>query len=301
MAKYTTYEVKGEKESFEDSISNISPTDVLFTRATGEKTVSNKTHQWQEDSLDTVAANAQVEGFDAVSDVKTPTVLRSNVSQIFAKTGAVTRSNDAQSKYGRAYETNYQKAKSVEALKRDIEHAYVGTAQTQVAGDAATARQMDSIQAQIAAGNTIDAAAAALDETMVRDAFELVFNAGGNAACLMVDPSKADIVASFTGKASIVNQIAGENKIDNSSTSVNGFVDGYTSQLGQAVRIEYNRFMKVTDALVLDTARIKRLAFRATKTTDLAVVGDSTPYMVVYEGSLMNENQSASALITNLA
>lgn len=297
MAKFSTYEVKGEKESFENLISNISPTDTKFTSLTAAKSVSNKTHQWQEDSIAAVKDNAKVEGWDAADTTKTPTVLRSNITQIFGDDGKITDSNDAQSKYGRARETNYQKTLSVMAVKRDIENAYVGTGQTQVTGDAATARKMDGMQAQIDAGNVTDVSGV-LTEAAVQTAAEQVYNEGGDLDVMLANPKHAGVISGFAGKAAAVSPT---NEIMNSSTKVNGYVETYVTQLGQSLSIHYDRFLRSSDLMLLDTSKIKRLDFRAMRTVDLAKTGSSTHYMVEYEGSLMNLNQKAHALLTNLS
>ncbi|RKY56963.1 MAG: hypothetical protein DRP93_00230 [Candidatus Neomarinimicrobiota bacterium] len=296
MAKYSTYEVKGEKESFESLISNISPTDTPFSAITSEKTIKNKTHQWQEDSIAAVVSDPKVEGWTAADTTKTPTVLRSNITQIFGKDGMVTDSNDAQDKYGRAEELNYQKTLDVMAVKRDIEYAYVGTGQTQVVGDASTAREMDGMQAQIDVGN-VDSVAAVLTEERVQALAGIVYAEGGEINCLMANPVHANVIAGFSGKATATNPT---NQIDNLSTKTNGWVETYVTQLGQVLSVKYNRFMKADEILLLDTAKIKRLNFRALRTVDLAKTGSSSHYMVEAECSLMNMNQKAHGLITGI-
>ena len=132
-----------------------------------------------------------------------------------------------------------------------------------------------------------------MTEAAINTGAQAVFAAGGEIDTLMVHPTFAAIISGFTGKPTTVSSLEGRNNIDNSSTKVNGYVEGYVTQLGQALMVEYNRFIRSTDGLLLDSGKIKRLTFRPTRTVDLAKVGSSTPYMCEYEGSLMNLNQSA--------
>jgi hypothetical protein len=89
MAIYTAFDMVGKKEDISDAITNISPTDTPFQSMIGSQNVWNITYQWQEDSLIAPAANAQIEGFTALTPVANPTVMRSNISQILSKTAQV--------------------------------------------------------------------------------------------------------------------------------------------------------------------------------------------------------------------
>ena len=73
---------------------------------------------------------------------------------------------DAVKTYGRAKETAYALAKSLErAEPRDIERAMVGIDNAAVAGNSSTAREMASVTQQIASGNTKDAGSLTQDRT----------------------------------------------------------------------------------------------------------------------------------------
>ena len=64
---------------------------------------------------------------------------------------------DAVATYGRAKETAYQLARALKAIKRDLEFAYVGASNAQVAGNntsGGTAREMDSADQLIDSATT---------------------------------------------------------------------------------------------------------------------------------------------------
>src|ERR1700750_841339 len=172
MAIYTTYEQVGKREDVSNVISNIAPTKTPFLSSLQTERVHNTYYQWQEDHLASVALNAQSEGFTPTSKTITPTVMRSNYTQILQKTVSVARTADAIQTYGRAKELAYQLSLASAEIKRDLEVSMVGNAQTATAGNdttpgAGTARQFASVQAMIDSSTTVAAGTAALTEDML--------------------------------------------------------------------------------------------------------------------------------------
>ncbi len=102
---FKTYDQIGIKEDISDVITNISPTTTPFQSLLKNERVNNTLFQWQEDSLASVGNNAVVEGADATDSDMTPTVMRSNVTQIMQKTVRISGTADSVSTYGRAKET----------------------------------------------------------------------------------------------------------------------------------------------------------------------------------------------------
>jgi hypothetical protein len=152
---YQTYTVVGAKEEIADVISNISPTKTPFQSDIGSDKVSQKLFQWQEDSLRAQGQNAAIEGDDASARSSTPTVMRTNVTQILTETVQVAGTTDATATYGRAKESAYQMAKTAAQLKRDLEFVLVGTGQGLstgggVVGSSSAPRYMQGYQGQIA-------------------------------------------------------------------------------------------------------------------------------------------------------
>ena len=134
MTTYTTYDQVGRAESVSDVISNITPTDTPFHSMVKDEKVAARTFSWQEDSLDAAGANAQIEGADATMGTLTPTVERSNTTQIMSKAFQVSATSDSIKTYGRAKETAYQLGKALQSLKKDVEYALVGVDQAAVTG-----------------------------------------------------------------------------------------------------------------------------------------------------------------------
>jgi hypothetical protein len=296
MAQYTSYDQVGKKEDVSDVISTITPTKVPFQSMIGNEKVSNTLFQWQEDELRAVQENAKVEGFTASDATLTATTMRNNYTQILEKTIKISETADAVATYGRAKESAYQLSKAGAELRRDFEHALVGTKQTAVAGNSSTARKFAGFQAQVASGNftytgAVAAVANALDEDDLLAALQDLYNEGADPSVVMVTPTNSLIVADFA-KAS------GRNREINvgASKSVVNAVDLYVSPFGE-VKVYLNRFLAAGDTLVFDPEMWKQCTLRGWTRETLAKDGDNMKMMIVGEYSLKHKNQKASAVI----
>jgi len=295
MAQFKTYDQVGAKEDVSDVISNLTPTKTPFTSGIGTENVHNTLFQWQEDELRAVQDNAQVEGFTAADATLSPTLMRNNVTQILEKTIKVSGSADKRDTYGRAKETAYQLAKAMSEVKRDLEHAAIGTGQVSVAGDSNTARKFAGFQAQVDASliNKTGSASTYLSETILLATLQELWNAGAEPSVAMVTGDNAVRVAEFA-KAS------GRQRNVDSETKVVNAIDLYVSPFGK-IAIQLNRFLKAGDTLVYDPANWKKVIFRNWFRETLAKDGDNTKMMVVGEFSLKHVNFKASAVIREAA
>jgi hypothetical protein len=295
MTQFRSFDTVGKKEEVADIISNLTPTKTPFISQIGSEKVSNTLFQWQEDSLRAVQANAQVEGFTATSATLTPTTMRSNVTQILEKTIFVSGSVDAIDHYGRAKESAYQLSKAMAEVKRDLEHACVGTRQTQVVGNSTTARQFDGFQAQVAAAQLVATGGAAtpLSENNLLECLQRLWAEGVDPSVLMVTAADARTVAGFAASAGRERDFSTGKKIVNA-------VDLYVSPFGE-VKVQLNRFLNAGDSLIYDPDMWKLVSFRPWFRETLAKTGDRTMMMVVGEYSLKHKNRLASGIIRRQA
>lgn len=297
---FRTYNQVGIKEDISDVISNISPTATPFQSLIGQESVNNTVYQWQEDELAAVAANAQVEGADGTDATMAATVMRSNYTQIMAKTVRVSATSDAVSTYGRAKETAYQLSKKSAELKREFEFALVGSARNAAAGSSSVARQFGNVWGNDAGGNALinsavitnNATAAALTEAMVLGVNQKLYEAGGDASYLMIKPADSLIVAGFAAAA-------GRTRDFETGTKLVNVVDIYVSPFGTQ-KVVLNRFMKADAALLFDPANWKKAVLRPFSRTLLAKTGDSDRHFIVGEFGLKHVNYKASGAITGL-
>lgn len=297
MAAYTTYDTVGIKEDVDDIISNISPTKTPFQSVIGGGSTKNRHFDWLEDSLADVRDNANVEGFEATEATLTPPQLRDNYTQIFEKTIKVSATEDAVDQYGRRKETAYQLAKGMAEVKRDLEHTLVGLDQAAAAGDASanarrTASATKMIDASVTEAN--GGVARALDENLLLDCGEACYNEGAEPTIFMIKPTDARIVAGFTGSAGRTR-----NFNDGTKTLVN-VVDLYVSPYGE-YKVVLNRFLKATEALLIDPGMWSLVKLRPWSRTPLAKTGDSSKNLIVGEMGLKHRNFKGSGRITDLS
>lgn len=297
---FKTYDQVGKKEDISDVISNIAPTATPFQSLIGQESVNNTVYQWQEDDLAAVAANAVVEGADGSDADLTATTMRSNYTQIMAKTIKVSATADAVSTYGRAKETAYQLSKKSAELKREFEYALIGSARNAAAGSTSVARQFGNVWGNDAAGSAIinsavvtnNATAAALTEAMVLSTNQKLYEAGGDASYLMIKPADSLIVAGFAAAS-------GRSRDFSEGTKVVNVVDIYVSPFGTQ-KVVLNRFMKADAALLFDPANWKKAVLRPFSRTLLAKTGDADRHFIVGEFGLKHVNYKASGAITGL-
>lgn len=306
MAMFTAYDAVGVKEDVSDIITNISPTKTPFQTSVGNEKCTQKVFDWQEDTLRAVAANVQQEGFTASDVAITATTLRENVTQIMAETIKISASMDSTDTYGRAKESAYQIAKSAAQVKRDLEHAYVGTAQNKVKPtDNTTNRQMSGFQRQLLndGGNVMTSANTVLytggtstvpTEALLLDLLQGLYTNGADPKVIQVTPANTRVIADFAKAAGRYRTL------ENMSKTILNVVDLYVSPFGEQ-RLMLNRFLKSKNTLVYDPDLWRKVTFRPWSRETLAKTGDNTSIMLVGEMSLKHKNFLSSGAIVEAA
>jgi hypothetical protein len=304
MAAYTSYDTVGKREDISDVITMISPTKTPFTSLIKEGKVHNTIFQWQEDALASPnLTNAQVDGFVASDAAPVSTVMRNNVTQILAKTVNIAETTEAVSRYGRAKEIAYQLSKYAAEVKRDLEAIYL-SGQTTVAGNNATARTMNSFQAQVDSSLLFKTGGAAI--TMAESTgtvnlmatLQALYVNGVDPDVLMVPPAESLAISNYAAASGRYRTLSDANSTQ-ASTIVN-VIDLYVSPFGE-VKVILNRFQLATDYLIFDPAMWERPVLRPWSRETLAKVGDSTRMLIVGEFSLRHKNYFASAIVRKSA
>jgi hypothetical protein len=311
---FKTYDQVGIKEDISDVITNISPTKTPFQSLLKSERVNNRLFQWQEDSLAAVGDNAQLEGFTASDSTMNATTMRSNYTQILAKTVNVSTTADTVSTYGRAKETAYQLAKKADELKRELEYHLVGKTQNASAGaDGSTARTFanvfgtDSASAAVihadvtvttdSDGDTGGNQAGPLTEDNLLAVNQKMYEAGSEGKYIMVKPADAITIAGFAKAAGRYREIETGSAADRTLVNV---IDLYVSPFGEQ-KVIINRFLKASEALVFDPAMWSLVTLRPWTRELLAKTGDSDRHLIVGEFSLKHKNYKATGRITNLS
>jgi hypothetical protein len=311
MATFTAHSAIGQREDLTDVIYDISPTEtpLMNTLARGKATAVF--HEWQTDSLAAATtANAAVEGADASSATLSPTVRLGNYTQIVQKTIQVSGTLDSVNKAGRKSEKAYQLARASSELKRDIETILLSN-QASSAGNSSTARKLGSVLSWLTTntnfngtdgadpttiGSTTrtDGTARAFTEAQLKDVIKDVYASGGSPKVLLVGAAGKQKVSTFAGIAAQRYMAPAD-----APTTIIGAADVYLSDFG-SVSVVPDRFMRDTDALVLDPEFAAVAYLRPFATNELAKTGDSEKTQIIAELTLEMRNEAAHGGIFDL-
>lgn len=306
---YLTFSAKGIREDLTDIIYNISPTQTPFMNSVGKTKATQTLHEWQTDSLAAAAQNAQIQGDDiSTFDPATATTRLGNNTQILRKTVVISDTLDVVKKAGRASEVSYQVAKKMKELKRDIELALCAN-QQKTSGSSTSAPQLAGLESWIVTNTSFGATGAnpvaadgtglrtdgtqrALTEALIKAVAKGIFdNSGDEPELLMVGSFNKQVVSTFTGNATRMNE-ADTGKLFAS-------VDIYEYDFG-TLKVIPNRFQRSRSAFVLNQDLWRIAYLRPVKIEELAKTGDAEKKMIITELTLEANNEAGSGIIADL-
>jgi len=308
---FTTYSAKGIRENLSNIIYNISPEETPFQSNIGKDSVQNTLYEWQTDSLQAAATNAQLEGDDiGTYDPVTATVRMQNYCQISRKTVVLSNTEEVVNKAGRKSELAYQLAKKGAELKRDMELVMVQS-QVASAGSTSAARTTGSVLAFIKTNtdttgtdpsyttlpNSLrtDGTVRTFTETILKNVIQKTWTSGGTPKILMTGPVNKQRVSGFAGIAATRYNIEGGAK----PATIVGAADVYVSDFGN-VTVVANRFQRERDALVLDPEYASVAYLRPFQQMELAKTGDAEKRLLIVEYGLKITSENAHGLAADL-
>ena len=310
---FTTYSAKGIREDLSNIITNIAPEETPFQSNIGKESVTNTLYEWQTDTLQAAATNAQLEGDDVGSyDPVTATVRMQNYCQISRKTVVLSATEEIVNKAGRKSELAYQLAKKGSELKRDME-LIMTNSQIASAGSTSAARTSGSILAFIktntdAQTNGVEPSYTTLPnslrtdgnvrtftETILKNVIQKVWTSGGIPKILMTGPVNKQRVSGFSGIAATRFNIEGGAR----PATIVGAADIYVSDFGN-ISVVANRFQRERDGLVLDPEYASVAYLRPFQQVELAKTGDAEKRMLVVEYGLKVLAENAHGLAADL-
>ncbi len=313
---FATYNQVGIREDLEDIIYNIAPMDTYAFNHIGKLKARNTRHDWQTDTIDAPAANAQLEGDDFSGQAVAATSKLSNYCQISRKDFVVTRTANKVNTAGRKEELAYQTVLKGKALKRDIEKAIVGNNQATV-GTTAIARSSASMETWIYTANHIagtgqttsttpapvgglalstgvDGSATALVEADFKNSLQQAWSCGGETDVILIAPvlkAKSDL---FTGVATRFRNVAAGDQ-----AAIVGASDIYVSSFGSH-KIQLSRYMRTSAILFLDMSSWGLAWLDPISMENIAKSGDSEKRMIVGEWTLVAKTPTANTKLTAL-
>ena len=275
----------------------------MIMSSIGKTKATNTLHEWQTDSLAAATTNnALIEGDDATAASLSPTVRLNNYTQIVGKTVQISGTLEAVDKAGRKSEKAYQLAKASAEIKRDIETILTAN-QAKTNGTATSgARKMGSLLSWITSnvskgsagtnptgdGSDIrsDTTTRTFLESMLQTVAQEIFSEGGTPKLLVVPPGLKATTSGFTGIAAQRHVTGAE------PTTIVAAAGAYLSDFG-LISIVPDRFMRSTDALVLDPEYAALAYLRPFQTNDLAKTGDSERTQILCELTLEMRQEKA--------
>lgn len=304
-SNYGSYEQVGKAEDVSQIISNIDPTDTPFTSSIGSQKVRARLPEWQEDSLATAKSISMAEGGDFSDETLSPTVMRSNYTEIMGLAFNISATADAIDTHGRRSETAYQTAKKGQEVKRHREYVMCGAAQNAAVGSGGTGsavRKLGNVWGTDPSSNAILAnnTDVTTDDTIAEDdviaAQQACYDRGSTPDTLMLNQTYVMDIAKFSTRADGTNALYYTRDMGNSKTYVNA-VDVIVTPFG-TLKVMMNRWFPVDYALLYKASNWKRGVLRPMTRTKLAKTHDGERYSMVCEETLMHTNYDADQKIT---
>lgn len=307
---FDSYDSVGIRESLEDIIYDISPSDTPFYSACSKVKVGNTLHEWQTDALRAASANAHIEGDETTAEARVATVRRQNRTQIFKNATVIPDTDEGLKKAGRAAEIGYQMLKTAKEQKLDIEKALFDN-NAAVAGNATTARELAGAPSWLItnvnfqSGNsganptgdgtdarTDDGTATAFSQTKFDDVMQSIWEQGGEPDSVYLSAFQMNKALAFTGNNNQRSSVKAE------SEKVIKHMDVYVTPWG-TVEFVPSRQNRSRDVFVMQDDMWCVGVLRPTKNAELAKTGDSTRRQVVTELTLICKNEKASGIIAD--
>lgn len=314
----SSYNIRGIKEDVDDKIYNLDASKTPFLSALPKFKVTQRTHQWQEDTY--AAANkdnALIEGDDFVGQARTPTFVLANNVQTFSKQIVTSGIADAVSKYGRKEQMAYEMAKAAVELKKDIEAAFLSN-NIAVVGTNSTAGKTAGLELFCTEGGAsthgVGGSTAALTSGVApstaptdgttRPLTEALLTATFRE--MWEDGAEPKICYLTMGQKSVVNGISGiaQRRVDvppNGLASIIGAVDVYSWEMPISFVPVYAERMRPRTLFVTDGECIQRGTLRPIFTQKMGVTGDNQKKMMVTDAMLKVNNRKGVQKLADLS
>lgn len=282
------------KEDLLGIITNLDYKEFQLVSGLGTSTAEHVLHQWLKDTLDTVGANARVEGADATARTITNPTRLTNYCQILDKKIVVTGTEEASAKAGMGSRMAYETTKAMKAFKQDLEYALMRG--TLACGNNSVARQMKGIMNYIATANTTAASGVSLTEARLNDLLQLVWDDGTEVNAIYAPMYMKRKISAFTANGSTKYTNTDDRRLV-------AAVDVYQSDAASMVKLFKHRYVTISGdnnyGLVGINEDMFKIAYlRKPNLKDLAVTGDSNSKQLLGEATLEVLHDDAGFAVT---
>lgn len=319
---FTTFGSKRNRETFSDVISMISPEETPLTSNIGKRAINGTHPEWQNDALATPnPANAVPQGDDYSYGAVTATARVGNYTQILRKEWIVSDTAELVDKAGQRSELARQRMKKGKELKKDREAVLLSN-QASLPGNTSTAPLMGGLPSWLISavnrgatganggfssgtGLTVaktDGTKRAFTKAIMDDVFQKTYAAGGKGSILMVSPYVKTVFSSFMSDPSVAPQRM--TTASRGQATIIGAADAYQGDFGY-YDVVPNRIMATSAALasnayVIDPDLIALGVLRDVKEDTPARTGDATKKVLIWEGTLMVDNEAGLGVAADL-
>lgn len=306
---FASFNSTRNREQLMNSIWNVSVAETPFVKLIGKEAVDGVFVEWSTDSYAAAAANKVEQGNQSTIVAVTPTVRLGNRTQISEKVFGVTGTQEKVEKAGGKSEYNYQLAKKMVELKKDIEFGCLQntTSIAASAGVAPQARGLPGFMSDnvslgvggVAAAPTTNTAAVdgtqrALTEALMKTVLQTMFDNGAD-----IDGSY--ILLPSTQRSVFDTFLAGTTRFDKAEDkSLTATLEVYIGPFGR-VKTVNARHMRQREAFIVNPEFLALGTLRAMSDNPLAKIGDTKNVMVNTEWTLIDKNPKSHGGILDLS
>lgn len=308
MAVLKSFELMGNKQSFANWISLISPCDTPFVSMIGKAKVDQTQYSWQTDALATPSASSILEGSDVDFPKRAVTGVETNFTQILRKVVTVSDTGEATDSWGRKSEMEYQLKKAVLEMKRDLEHMNLQNGKGNP-GTPTLASKYSGFEGLVAPLHTPDPNTGAVVHLesfyfdnkgpwlTSKDLFSLTYQlymSGSKANKIMYHPRHAVAFSKFV-TADFPNTFR---MFDNLGNTLNAFVDKVKCPLGRMYELIPNRHMPEDKIFIFNENDWTQTILRTPVVSKLGKQGSAERYLIEMEVGLRSTNPYAAGVLT---
>ncbi|MGL5965229.1 MAG: SU10 major capsid protein, partial [Fusobacteriaceae bacterium] len=308
MTVLRSFDLNGNKKSFANWISNLSPKDVPFTSMIGKEKIDQTQYSWQTDALAPATPEAILEGEQFDAQPRASTQVITNFTSIIRRHASVSDTAMKVDTYGRNNEMEYQLKKAASEVLRDIEFQNLST-QYGHPGNEQFYSNQGGFKSLVAEVNHPDPDTKAIVHTEIawrknkpaftlKDIFDITSNlylAGSKADKIMFHPAHIHIFSDMMGYNDEEPQVY--RMFDNVDTKFNMAVCKVKDPLGRMYTLIPNRYMPQDHVYIFNETDWTQTILRAPERIKIGKKGSSETVIIETEVGLRHRHPYASGVL----
>lgn len=310
MAILKSFDLEGNKLSFANWISNLSPTCTPFSCMINKEKINQTQYSWQTDALAPATAESFQEGSQADSQPRAATKVITNFTTTLRRAVEVTDTNEATHAYGRSNEMKYQLTKAGKELLRDIEFANLSTEAGRIGAYDEPSRH-SGFKALVAELNVPDQDTKAVvhmetpfmagsrDSKLLKELFKVTTNlfiAGSKANKIMFHPKYMFLFNDYIAYNEEEPHI--HRMFDGMDERYNAFISKVKDPLGRMYSLIPNRYMPEDEFYIFNESDWTQTILRAPQRVKIGKTGSNNRVMIETEIGLRHRHPYASGVLS---